>query len=87
MALTRRPRAGDVVQSNKGKPIRIGFATNDGIARDDNGRAIFIWGFGEDKSQLNTYFTIIEDGPDVPDERLQLHYHHDGRLKKATPGD
>jgi len=82
MALTRRPRHGDVVQFNypnrkKIVNVTIGFATDDGLARDEGGSTLFIWGFNNN-TELNKLATIIEEGPDVPDERSSLDLLHDG---------
>lgn len=84
--LHRRPRAGDVVAWSAAYKdgvckvtagsLVVGFATDDGICRDERGRAQFIWLFGD--GELNSIVTIIEEGPDVPDPRSSQVYLHDG---------
>ena len=81
--LTRRPRKGDVVAwtsnfTGKEHQAVVGFATDDGLARDEKGVAMFIWGFGNDRSKLNNRITIVQDGPDVPDPRSSQSFLHNG---------
>lgn len=54
----------------------VGFATDDGIVRDEQGRALFIWRMGD--GELNRVVTIVEEGPDVEDPRSSQEYLHNG---------
>lgn len=77
--LTRRPRKGDVLflDSTQRMFNKVEFSTDDGLVRDERGRAMFIWKFGD--GSLNRDATIIEEGPNVPDPREQDNLLHNGQ--------
>lgn len=75
--LTRRPRAGDVINV-MGREFVVGFATDDGLVRSDRGTAMLIWRFTD--GSLNSVAVIGAEGPDVEDPRSHLKLLHEGTL-------